>query len=69
MIDTATGRIVQAVHAEGKACGRGVSFNMETRRRLSAGGDLFRETALGRATQQAIERVVERLAAEPLADR
>lgn len=69
LIDTATGRIVQAVHAEGKACGRGVSFNMETRRRLSAGGDLFRETALGRATQQAIERAVERLAAEPLADR
>ncbi len=62
VIDTTTSRVLHAIRAQGTARGPAISVNAEAVRPLTLGGDLLRETALGKATRQAIENAVAQLA-------
>jgi curli biogenesis system outer membrane secretion channel CsgG len=57
LIDTSTSQVVRAVRAEGKGTRRGVSATIDAKM-VSIGGDAFKNTPLGMATREAIQRAV-----------
>ena len=57
LIDTSTGQVVRSVRSQGKASKTGVAVGIDVRN-MSFGGDAFKNTPLGIATREAIERAV-----------
>lgn len=57
MIDTSTSQVVKSVRAEGKGARRGIGASIDTKQ-VSLSGDAFKNTPLGMATREAINRAV-----------
>lgn len=61
LIDTTTGQVVSTVNATGSASSQGVDAGLVNKKGATLGLNGFRETALGKACEDAIRKAVEKI--------